>query len=107
MTILTDIFLIQVILCFIIDLSGIIQSLESGLSKLFRFKCVIPKPFSCALCSGFWINLIYLLCVHQFTLPYICAVAVTAFLSKNISGLLRWFSDMLIKLESLLYKLIR
>ena len=107
MNVLLDVIFIQIIVCFIIDLSGFIQSLEEGLSKLLKFKCVIPKPFSCSLCSGFWINLIYLIITHNFTLPYVVFVAIISFFSKNISGFLRWSQEALVKIEDLLYKIIR
>ena len=107
MNVLLDVIFIQIIVCFIIDLSGFIQSLEEGLSKWFKFKCVIPRPWSCSLCSGFWINLIYLIAVHQFTLPYIVFVAIISFFSKNISGFLRWIQESLVKIECMLYKIIR
>ena len=107
MSVLLNVVFIQIIVCYIIDLSGFIQSVETGLSKLLKFKCVIPRPFSCPLCSGWWINLIYLIAVHQFTLPYIVFVAMVSFFSKNISGLLRWIQESLVKIETLLYRLIR
>ena len=105
--ILINLLIIQTIVCFIIDLSGVIQSMESGLSRLLGFKVVIPKPFCCSLCSGWWINLIYLLCIHQFTLPLVLATAGLSFFSKNISGFLRWIQEALVKIETLLYRLIR
>ena len=107
MNVLLDVIFIQIIVCFIIDLSGFIQSMEEGLSKWFRFRCVIPKPFSCSLCSGWWINLIYLIITHHFTLPYVVFVALVSFFSKNISGFLRWIQEALVKIECMLYKIIR
>ena len=107
MNVLLDVIFIQIIVCFIIDLSGFIQSIEEGLSKWFKFKCVIPKPFSCSLCSGWWINLIYLIITHQFTLPYVVFVALGAFFSKSICGILRWIQESLVKIECMLYKIIR
>ena len=107
MSVLLDVIFIQIIVCFIIDLSGVIQSMEDGLSKLLKFKCVIPKPFSCSLCSGWWINLIYLIITHHFTLPYVVFVALVSFFSKNISGILRWIQESLVKIEYMLYKIIR
>ena len=107
MNVLLDVIFIQIIVCFIIDLSGFIQSMEEGLSKWFKFRCVIPKPFSCSLCSGWWINLIYLIITHHFTLPYVVFVALVSFFSKNISGFLRWIQEALVKIECILYKIIR
>ena len=107
MSVLLNVIFIQIIVCYIIDLSGVIQSMEEGLSKLLKFKCVIPRPFSCSLCSGWWINLIYLIITHNFTLPYVVFVAIISFFSKNISGFLLWVRELLVKIETLLYKLIR
>ena len=107
MNVLLDVIFIQIIVCFIIDLSGFIQSMEEGLSKWTKVRCVIPKPFSCSLCSGWWINLIYLIITHHFTLPYVVFVALVSFFSKNISGFLRWIQEALVKIECMLYKIIR
>lgn len=107
MSVLFNIVFIQIIVCYIIDLSGVIQSIEEGLSKWLKVKCVIPRPFSCSLCSGWWINMIYLIVAHQFTLQYIVFVALVSFFSKNISGFIRWCSELLIKIETILYKIIR
>ena len=107
MTVFIQILLVQTLVCFIIDLSGFIQEAESGLSRLLKFKVSIPKPFSCSLCSGWWINLILLLCTGHFTLPYVTLVAAVSFAAKHISGFIRWVSELLVKLETLLYKLIR
>ena len=107
MNVLLDVIFIQIIVCFIIDLSGFIQSMEEGLSKWTKVRCVIPKPFSCSLCSGWWINLIYLIITHNFTLPYVVFVALVSFFSKNISGILRWIQELFVKIEDLLYKIIR
>ena len=107
MSVLLNVIFIQIIVCFIIDLSGFIQSIEEGLSKWFKFRCVIPKPFSCSLCSGWWINLIYLIITHNLTLPYVVFVSLVSFFSKNISGFLRWIQEALVKIECMLYKIIR
>lgn len=107
MNIVLNIFLIQVLVCFVIDLSGFILELESFLAKWLKVRVSIPKPWSCSLCLGWWVNLAYLLFTGHLTLPLVVATAITAFLAKNISGFLRWVSEFLIKIETLLYKIIR
>lgn len=107
MNVFLDVVLIQILMCFIIDLSGFIQEMESLLSKKLHFKCVIPKPFSCSLCMGWWTNIIFLICTGQFSLFLLVYVAMISFFSKNISGFLRWISELLVKIECLLYKIIR
>lgn len=102
-----ELIILQVIICYIIDLSGIIQSIEWWLSKMLKGKVVIPKPFSCSRCMMWWIGLFWLLITHQFTLPMILVVSLLSFLSKNTSGFLLWFQDALVKIEDLLYKIIK
>lgn len=106
MDIITNIILIQVLICYLIDLSGFIPSLERGLGKILKYKVEIPKPFSCSLCMGWWTGLIYLLISGHFTLNYIVTVALVSFFSKNISGFLRWIQEVLTRIEQILYKLI-
>lgn len=99
---------IQILVCYIIDLSGFIPSLEMSLSKWLKIKQAhIPKPFGCSLCMGWWLGLIYLLVTGQFGLSQIVIVAGLSFFSKHISGLLMWMSELMVKLESILYRWIR
>lgn len=75
----TDILLIAFICVFIIDFSGVIESLEAALKKWVGNPFVhIPKPFSCSLCSTWWAGLIYLLIVGSFTIPNIAYVGLVA-----------------------------
>lgn len=99
--------MIQVIVCFIIDLSGFIGSVESGLSRWLKYRVSIPRPFSCSLCTGFWSGLVYILIAGQFNLTGIVTVSLISFFSRNITGILRWIQEMLFKLEDLLYRIIR
>lgn len=102
-----NLLMIQVIVCFIIDLSGFINSVESGLSRWLKYRVSIPRPFSCSLCSGFWLGLVYILFTGWFNLTGIVTVSLISFFSRNITGILRWIQEMLIKLEDLLYRIIR
>ena len=63
-----NLFLISVICVLIIDLSGFIDSLKYGLSKLLTKNKLASidyrlKPIDCSLCMSFWISLIYILCI--------------------------------------------
>lgn len=102
-----NIILIQILICYVIDLSGFIQSLEMWLNTLLKVKVHIPRPFSCSLCLGWWVNIIYLIVTHNFTLPLIIMTALISFFSKNITGLLRWISELFVFIEGWLYKLIK
>jgi hypothetical protein len=107
MDLFLNFFIIQVIVCFIVDLSGFIPEMEDRLSKWLGFRCVIPKPWSCSLCMGFWINLIIILILGQFNILNLLVISMLSFFSKNITGFLRWTSELLVKIETLLYKIIR
>lgn len=86
-----DLIFIQMILVFIIDLSGFADTMKSKLSSLltqgkiksFDYRI---RPFDCSLCMNFWCGLIYLLIVHQFTIPliaFVCLLSVTTTLTKD------------------------
>jgi len=89
---------------FIIDLSGFIETIEDGLSRWLKGRARVPKPFSCSLCMSWWTNLIYMLCVWDFTFPYVCIVALFAFLTPVFSIFLRWVRDVLEQMVYWLYK---
>jgi hypothetical protein len=82
-----DLFLITIIICFIIDISGIIESIEWWLSKWLKVPCKIPKPFSCSLCMTFWIGLIYI-SILDFSLINLLFVCLFAMMSEEITQIL-------------------
>lgn len=97
-----DLFFITTIICFIIDISGIIESIEWWLSKWLKVNCKIPKPFSCSLCMTFWIGLIWI-SIFDFTLLNLVFVCLFATLSENISNfiliikqLVHWIQDTIV-----------
>lgn len=97
-----DLFLITTIICFIIDISGIIESIEWWLSKWLKVTCKIPKPFSCSLCMTFWMGLIWI-SIFDFTLLNFVYVCLFATLSENISNfiiiikqLVQWVQDAIV-----------
>lgn len=82
-----DLFLITTIICFIIDISGIIESIEWWLGKWLKVNCKIPKPFSCSLCMTFWIGLIWI-SIFDFTLFNLLFVTIFAMMSEEITQIL-------------------
>lgn len=97
-----DLFLITIIICFLIDISGIIESIEWWLSKWLKVPCKIPKPFSCSLCMTFWVGLIWVT-IHGFTLFNLLFVCLFAALSEEISNfikiikqLVHWVQDAIV-----------
>ena len=96
-----ELILIQLIIVFIIDLSGAVESLKLFISKILTKGKIQTtnfdlKPFTCSLCSTWWIGLIYLLICHSFTIPYIALVALLSFLTPLSSSILLLIKDLAI-----------
>lgn len=94
-----DILMISIIICFIVDISGIIENIEWWLSKWLGGKVIIPKPFSCSLCLCFWIGIIWLLIHGQFTLFNLLFVCLFAALSEEITGLIMIIKQLLHRVQ--------
>jgi hypothetical protein len=100
-----NLILLAVIVCFIVDISGIISSIKYSIwKKLFKKKGspenIKLKPFDCSLCSTWWTTIIYIICTNNFTLIYVLECAMLAMLSKNITGFLMLITDALTALEN-------
>lgn len=102
---------IAVIEIFIIDLSGAIQGLFQPIVKrilgINKDSNIHIPLLECSLCVIFHTGWIYLLCIGEFTAYNLLFTSLVSFFSKNISGFLLWIRELLIKIETLLYKIIR
>lgn len=91
----------------VIDLSGIIDSLDSLLSKVLGVKAHVPKPFSCSLCMTHWTGLIWLLCTGKLTLMLYAWLLLLSLLTTVVADLLRFFIEACQSLVGLLYKILK
>lgn len=115
MNVIINLILISIVVCFIIDCSGVMTDIRKFVAKqIFKFTKVKVdyaelklKPIGCSLCSVWWTGLIYLFIIGQFTIPYIAFVAILSLLSSNISGFLLTIKDYLAAFEMWLQKLIQ
>lgn len=102
--------LLSAIICFIIDISGIIDTLKHFLWKKYiktgDYHNLSLKPLDCSLCMTWWSTLIYIIITGHFTLPYIGFCALLSLLSGNISDILRYIKDLITYITNLLYRLI-
>jgi hypothetical protein len=104
---LIKLFYLTLITVFIVDISGIIESIENFLSKILKGKVRIKKPFSCSLCMTWWLGLAYIIYLNQFSLINICAVALFAYLTIVISSVLVFFRELMLSLIGKLYNAIK
>lgn len=83
-----DILLIDIIVCIIIDISGIIDEIKIMIWKWLRkepYKEYRLKPLDCSLCMSFWIGLIYII-FNGITLFNLFIVCLFAMLSEQITN---------------------
>lgn len=102
---LATICLVNVIL---IDLSGIIPSIKSLISKLLTNKQLETtnfriKPFDCSFCMTFWTCLIYLIVINQFSIYYLLFILLLSFFTGPIKLTLEFLKDLYCKLINTLY----
>ena len=103
---------ITVIICYVVDLSGIVGSVKwliwkkicNGIGKPENVKL---KPFECSLCMTFWCGILYLILTAQLSLLSLLMISMLSFFSKNVTGFLRWIQEALVALEDKLYDLIQ
>lgn len=110
--VIIDMLLITLIVCFIVDISGVVDSVRDALARLIQKRTKVKvdpkslslKPFCCSLCSTWWCCLIYILITGHFTLPYVAVAAMLAMCASNISGLMLTLKDVLSWLEMKIQK---
>lgn len=105
--ILIDLLLITTILVFIIDLSGITQTIQKLLKKWLKTnQDIVVKPFMCSLCMTFWVGIIYALITSQFTIPILAYIALLAFMTPVIRDILKLIQDFLIAVINGIYNVL-
>lgn len=115
MNTIIDLTLIALIVCFIVDVSGIMTDIRKKIADIIYKKTnmkVDPttlklKPIGCSLCMCFWTGIIFLLCTSSFTLANLAYVCFLALLSSNLSELLFLIKDILATLGMKIQKLIQ
>ena len=87
-----NLFLISVICVIVIDVSGFVDSLKSGIKRILT-KGVLSdpnyslKPIDCSFCMNFWVGLIYLLVSGTFTiwmLTYVLLLSVMTPVMRDV-----------------------
>ena len=109
--VLINLILIAAIVVFIVDISGAVDSLKSGLKWILtngkmKDSDYQLKPLDCSLCQIFWCGIIYLLVIGEFTLPYFAFVCLLACFSGIIKNSILLVEDIITTIIQLIYKLI-
>lgn len=107
--VIVNLILIAFICVFIVDISGAIDSIKSGIKwVLTKGKMTnsdyMLKPFDCSLCMTFWSGLIYLIIIGQFTFPYVAIVCLLCTFCGLIKSSILLVEDIITKIINLIYK---
>lgn len=99
----TDLLLLQLIVVFIIDCSGIIDTIKSVISRFLTKGKINSTNFSlplfgCSLCMFFHTGWIYLLITNHFTIPLFALVCILSFFTPITKELLFIIKEFIIKL---------
>lgn len=97
--------MITVIICFIVDISGIIESIEWWLSKWLNGNVKIPKPISCSLCMSWWIGLIWII-IYGFSLKNLFILSLIVAFSEQVTNMLIIIKQLIAKVQDLIILLI-
>ena len=100
MNVIIDLILIQIIVVILIDISGIVQSVEGLIARLLSLKKVSIYMLECSFCINHHISVIYLLLTGALSLKNYCFVLILSFLTSVTKDLLWGVRDRLIKLVS-------
>lgn len=92
--IILNLYLLSVICCLVIDISGAVTAFKSliaaiiRLSGLYNIKAssLTLKPLDCSLCMSVWCGIIYLYASGNFTVPPIAACLFIACASRYTAG---------------------
>lgn len=95
-----DLILIQVIVVILIDISGIVQSVDGLIARLLSLKKVSIYMLECSFCMNHHTAFIYLLLTGALSLKNYCFVLILSFLTSVTKDLLWGVRDRLIKLVS-------
>lgn len=86
-----DVLMISLIVCYIIDVSGITEIIKQTIWKWvyggkLEYKGFTIKPFDCSRCMCFWVGLIWCLCTAHFQLYHLLYVCLMSLLSEQFSN---------------------
>lgn len=82
-----NLFLLSALVVFVVDISGVMISIKSSVSRWLGVTISRLKPIDCSLCMTWWSGLIYLFCIGEFSIPNIVFVALLSLLSVPIGGI--------------------
>lgn len=84
-----NLLLLAFIVVFVVDISGMVDTLKGLIGRWLGVKLERLKPFDCSLCMIWWCGLGYVLAVGRFSLVSVAYVALLSSFSIQIGGILQ------------------
>lgn len=116
MSIYLNILLITIITCYLIDVTGIIDTIKYSLRRMLNIRSstqISMKPFDCSLCMSHHINILYLFYILLYNgitfTSFLCCYAFILFCSCNtifITSSLNLISEILNNIINKIYNII-
>lgn len=88
-----DLLLLAVVIVYVVDVSGVMESIKGALSRWLGAKVSRIRPFDCSLCMTWWAGIIYIIAVGEFSLPTLTWVAVLSAMSTRIHRAIQFLQD--------------
>ena len=93
-----DLILIWIIVVIIVDISGINTTVNKVLNILFDKEKKRINIKLCDFCINWWLSLLYIICMNQFSLVNIAVILVLSTLAPILSNLIWNIRDILTKI---------
>lgn len=93
-----DLILIWIIVVIIVDISGINTTVNQVLNILFDKEKKRINIKLCDFCINWWVGLLYIICMNQFSLVNIAVILVLSTLAPILSNLIWNIRDFLTKI---------
>lgn len=108
---LIDLLLISLIVVFIVDISGAVDSLKRGIKYIitkgrFTDSNYRLKPLDCSLCMTFWCGLLYIILTHQFSIVNVAVVCMFSFSAETIKDSILVAKDIFTRILQIIEKVI-
>lgn len=104
--------LIQIIVVIIIDLSDFPSTIKKAISFMLSKGKFIKDDYTfhlsdCSFCIQWWVNLIFIICLGQFSIPYITFALLLSFFTETTKDILIFTKDIMAKLNRTIYKILK
>ena len=95
----SNLILIQIIIVYLLDLSGGMTSIKQMIWKWLHPNRIYQpfsfKPFDCSLCMTWWVGLIYIIAAGEFSIYTLLCVAMVSALSTPIGNIITLMRELL------------